>query len=498
MQTHSVIQYAPSCLHKAVSRQCRFSSIPSSVRPGLAGGNDTGLAFGLDKSNRFDLDANIAAIIEYFEENEKLARKHHKPDIWVYKYHHDGPSKDYGGEKLTVNKFGPLADKFEKALNVGHSVTIVDPAGAPIADAHVKVTQNGKTAVLKTNEHGTLPSIMASPDFGPITVFIQKADEQFKQLGELAISGLESAWTLVAPKQKFAIKTYVHEPHPGTPAAHAETHKVRRGETISRIARDNGTTYQELAKLNGIEKPWIILPDQVLKLPPKKPVKGAAKPAPSVPVAHPAAAAPAHPAPSAKPAAAPTPAPAKPETPVAAPKAAAAVPAAARPVVTEKRSAETQHPGATVVKAVVTDRIAAAIAFAMAHKKPKSIHYCLRYVKNALVAAGLFAKYPGGEHAKNFGSFLAKEGFDNLLDTKPGTNLDTAPIGSVIVYKPMEKQKFQGSEISGHIEIKCEHGYVSDFLAHTATYGTDTKTLKSTRPNKYNVTFQVIGIWYKE
>ncbi len=444
----------------------------------------TGKAYGLTDDNAFDLAPNISALIAYFKENEGYVRKNKKPDVWVYKYHHDGPFQDSGGEALTNNKFAPLAARFEKALNVGHTVAVVDPVGAPIADAHVKVMQNGKTAILKTNEKGLLPPIMANPDFGPIVVFIKKANDEFKQLGELAIASLGSAWTVIAPKQKFPIKTYVHEKKPGPPSSQPGIHKVVQGETISRIARDHGTSYQELAKLNGIEKPYLIFPGQKLKLPPAKGPKAAAKP--------PAPAKPAAPAP-AKTAA---PAAAKPAAPVAPVRAAAAPSAAAKPVVVEKRSAETTHPEAKVVRTQVSDRIAATIAYALSHKEAKSIGYCLRYVKRALVAGGLFAKYPGCAHAKDFNPFLQKEGFKDLLPD--GVNLETAPVGSVIIYRPVEKQSHNGKTISGHIEIKHPHGYVSDFSSPRPVYRTNPVTMVSPVHAKYGVTFKVTGIWYKE
>lgn len=434
----------------------------------------TGKAFGLTDANAFDLEPNISALIEYFKENENLARKKGKPDVWVYKYHHDGPYQDSGGEALTNNKFKPLAARFEKALNVGHTVSVVDPVGAPIADAQIRVTQNGKSALLKTNEKGVLPAFMANPDFGPIVVFIKKTNDEFKQLGELAIASLGSAWTLVAPKQKFAIKTHVHVKKGGAPAGQPDVHKVERGETISRIARDNGTTYQELAKLNGIEKPYLIYPGQKLKLPPPKGPKKAGKPA------------------AGGAAATTTAAPAKP-VPARQPPASAAP---AKPVVVEKRSPATTHPEAKVVKVQTGDRIAAAIAHALAHKKAKSIGYCLRYVKGALVAGGLFAKYPGCGHAKNFNPYMAKEGFKDLLGT--GVNLNTAPVGAVIIYGPVEAQTHNGKIISGHIEIKYAHGYVSDFSSPRPVYRVNPVTMVSPVSPKYKVSFKVTGIWYKE
>lgn len=455
--------------------------------------DDTGLAFGLDKSNRFDVTANITALIEYFEYNEKIAKKKGKPDVWVYKYHHDGPTADYGGAKLVTEKFAPLTEKFQKALTAGHSITIVDPEGAPIADARVKVSQNGKTAVLKTNEHGNLPSILAHPDFGPVTVFIQKTNDEFKELGALAISTFESVWTVVAPKQRFPVKTHVHEPHPGQQPAATDTHKVKSGETISRIAREHETTYQELAKLNGIEKPYLIFPGQVLKVPARKAVgakdKAASAATPGAAAHKPAANSPAANSPAA---------PAATKLPDSGAAKPAAAPTRSRPVVEEKRSEGAQHPVAKVVASEPSDKIRAMITYAMEHKEPKSVHRCLRYVKRALVAAHLFAKYPGCEHAKDFGPYLKKEGFDNLLETKPGTNLNNAPFGSVIIYKPVESQTHNGKTISGHIEIKHEGGFVSDFNGKFPTYQTDPVTMVSPKHFSYKVTFKVIGIWFKD
>ncbi|MFK0289525.1 peptidoglycan-binding protein [Streptomyces sp. NPDC090442] len=47
----------------------------------------------------------------------------------------------------------------------------------------------------------------------------------------------------------------------------ARTHTVARGETLSAIARKYGTTWQAIAKTNGIEDPDRITPGQTLKLP---------------------------------------------------------------------------------------------------------------------------------------------------------------------------------------------------------------------------------------
>ncbi|SFG74762.1 Murein DD-endopeptidase MepM and murein hydrolase activator NlpD, contain LysM domain [Duganella sp. CF458] len=442
--------------------------------------NDTGRAYGLNNSNRFDVNASVKAVVKYFLANEKLATKNKKPDVWVYKYHHDGPTLDYGGEALATGKFAKLADAYEKALEVGHALSVIDAGGAPIAQATIKVEQNGKSAVMKTNEHGLLPTFMASPDFGPLTIYIQKASDDFKELGQLAIDKLNSAWTIVAPKERIPVKTHVHVDK-AAPAKTPGMHKVAKGETLSSIARAHGTTYQELAKLNNIDKPYLLFPNQMLKVP-----EGKGKPAPAA--ASKPASAPAQETAKKEPAQA---AAAKPTTPPA-------TAAGTKPVVKEDRSAKTTHPEATISKPPASNRVATAIAYAMQHKEPKSIGRCLRYVKRALVAAGYFTKYPGVEHAKDFGPTLQSAGFKNLLVSAPGTNISTAPHGSIIIYAPVEKQTYSGGVISGHIEIKHAGGYVSDFNGHNPCYRTDAISLKSPLSKKYGITFKATGIWYKE
>ena len=121
-------------------------------------------------------------------------------------------------------------------------------------------------------------------------------------------------------------------------------------------------------------------------------------------------------------------------------------------------------------------------------------------------AAGYFSTKPGVEHAKDFGPVLAGAGFENLMQTRPGTNMLTAPIGSIIIYWPVESQRYtppgqSQKEISGHIDIKCEVAgktrWLSDFLAHNPAYGVSARTLVSGKSQKYHVSFKIIGIWYK-
>ena len=451
----------------------------------------TGEGYGLNKQNRFEIGPSVQALIRYFKENERYAKKNGDPDYFVYKYHHDGPTEESGGSKLATEEFAPLAAAYEKALTAGHVLSVLDPGGLPIADAHIKVSQKDKSAIMKTDENGMLPPFLANPEFGPITVHIKKADNTFKHLGELAIAKLESAWTLVAPNERVALKTHLHEPVGDKDAPATDTHKVRSGETVSRIARDHETTYQEICKLNGIEKPYTIYPDQILKVPPKKKKKAQPSAAPAAPAAPAHAATPAKPA---TPEAAQTPPPAAPAKKPAAPPA----PLPGKPTVNEQRDQQSKHPVAKVVATAPSDVMAAAIAYAKKHAHRDSVHLCLKYVKHALLAGKAIRTYPGTIAAKDFGPELQKAGFKNLLLTKPGTNLSTAPVGAVIIYRPVEMQEYKGKTIYGHIEIKTDDGYVSDYFNPIPTYRTNPVTMVSPVGKKTPVSYKVTGIWVKE
>lgn len=49
-----------------------------------------------------------------------------------------------------------------------------------------------------------------------------------------------------------------------------ELYEVKKGDTLSKIARAYDTTYKVLAEINGIESPYIIRPGQILKVPANK------------------------------------------------------------------------------------------------------------------------------------------------------------------------------------------------------------------------------------
>lgn len=96
-------------------------------------------------------------------------------------------------------------------------------------------------------------------------------------------------------------------------------------------------------------------------------------------------------------------------------------------------------------------RMVRAMEIASARAYGHSQGSCWRYVKNALLSAGLVDSRPTTAYAKQAaGELTSKYGFRRIACTDPYS----APIGSVLVY---------GGSGAGHVEFRTRSGFVSDF-----------------------------------
>jgi hypothetical protein len=81
----------------------------------------TGEAYGLTDSNCFDARVNARALVAHYEENKTLAaNRGHKGadlDAMIYKYHHDGPSGEYGGLALAKQHVMPWIPRAEPLIS---------------------------------------------------------------------------------------------------------------------------------------------------------------------------------------------------------------------------------------------------------------------------------------------------------------------------------------------------------------------------------------------
>ncbi len=96
-------------------------------------------------------------------------------------------------------------------------------------------------------------------------------------------------------------------------------------------------------------------------------------------------------------------------------------------------------------------RMVHAAEIAQARARGHSISRCWRFVKTALLDSKTIDSYPKTANAKEAGGELQKSyGFKKLSVKDPYQ----APLGSVLVY---------GGKGAGHVEIRTQFGFVSDF-----------------------------------
>lgn len=74
----------------------------------------TGNAYGLNNRNRFDVETQSDALVRHFVDNRELAQRRGQGEEYIYKYHHDGPIRDYGGLGLSERKVMPHLDEYQR------------------------------------------------------------------------------------------------------------------------------------------------------------------------------------------------------------------------------------------------------------------------------------------------------------------------------------------------------------------------------------------------
>ena len=104
----------------------------------------------------------------------------------------------------------------------------------------------------------------------------------------------------------------------------------------------------------------------------------------------------------------------------------------------------------------IDPKLRRAATIAEERARAHSLSKCWHYVKEALVAAGVVKSRPQTTLAKQAGQELVNNyGFKKL----PVTDPYQAPVGAVLVY--------DAKRAAGHVEIRTENGFVSDFRSKT-------------------------------
>jgi hypothetical protein len=104
----------------------------------------------------------------------------------------------------------------------------------------------------------------------------------------------------------------------------------------------------------------------------------------------------------------------------------------------------------------IDPKLRRAATIAEERARAHSLSKCWRYVKEALVAAGVVKSRPQTLLAKQAGQELVNNyGFKKL----PVSDPYQAPVGAVLVYG--------AKRAAGHVEIRTQDGFVSDFRSKT-------------------------------
>jgi hypothetical protein len=78
--------------------------------------DDTGTAYGINDSNRWDLDAQVDALVNHVADNAEAARKKGYGEEYIYALHHDGPALDRTGLSKSKKNVMPYVDKYLKLI----------------------------------------------------------------------------------------------------------------------------------------------------------------------------------------------------------------------------------------------------------------------------------------------------------------------------------------------------------------------------------------------
>ncbi len=83
----------------------------------------TGAHYGVNNANRFDVDTQSRALVQHYIDNRDLAQRRGQGEDHIYKYHHDGPSKDYGGLAISRREVTSYLDRYQQFVEQHQSRT---------------------------------------------------------------------------------------------------------------------------------------------------------------------------------------------------------------------------------------------------------------------------------------------------------------------------------------------------------------------------------------
>lgn len=314
------------------------------------------------------------------------------------------------------------------------AVQVLDREKAPVAGLGLKIMAKGKEIFQGiTNAQGQIPFVGGFSAGHELTVLVRRMEGGYKEITQFVARHTPSIVTLTSPKLMLEAALL---PHAGSAGAHTP-------ETVQR-ARAAQRAGQRTTRTEGAHRNSQGNPVQVIKAPADLP-----------PLADRLQ--------------------------------------ALQDILLRNASYGSKSEPLSGPAAVVKSRRGEAISEQI-KRNTSSLGRCYKYVKVALQASGMVSRYLAGEHAKDAGSELEREGFKNLLE-RADHGLEgplDAPVGAVIVYGTTD-----GSP-HGHIEVRVidregRQSVCSDYLStrpRTQLPGGQKTLVGRGR--------RVTGIWIKE
>lgn len=159
--------------HRQTAHVLAIARVESGFNPDAAAGTTSahGLGqfidrtaehYGVTDSNRSDVALQAGALVSHYLDNAKLAEKRGQDESFIYKYHHDGPSKDYGGLAISHSEVMPYIGRYEifvkehrlgRSNQIEHPIESVSRNELPSASLEKPIARND--GILKKGENGS-------------------------------------------------------------------------------------------------------------------------------------------------------------------------------------------------------------------------------------------------------------------------------------------------------------------------------------------------------
>ena len=78
--------------------------------------NKTGVSYGLNADNQWDVDSQVQAVLEHTQDNFRMAAQKGYSNDYVYALHHDGPTLSSGGLGKSKKHIMPFVPKYLKLI----------------------------------------------------------------------------------------------------------------------------------------------------------------------------------------------------------------------------------------------------------------------------------------------------------------------------------------------------------------------------------------------